>query len=211
MATHMILPGGWAGGWQGRQVAQLFEQAGRTVVSPAFADLERPAGTVSTGGVLHARIRETLELIQRKDLHDLILVSFNLSGEVATELARLAPERIARLVYVDALLAQTCQSFTNSATAPAVSAGAAHVGQAVWCLQNGSCGEAWPDPGSFAPARALGCSYIRCTAGSAFANWTAPASYTARAAGWDYCELPLDHASRSATPEEVAGQLLALG
>jgi pimeloyl-ACP methyl ester carboxylesterase len=181
MATnYMILPGGWAGGWQNRQVARLLEQAGCTVVAPAFADLDLANGKASPIELLHIRTGEILNLIVREDLRDLVLVSFDMSGEVATEVARLAPERIAHLVFVDALLAPR---FTFTIDSPL------------------STEE--PEP-------SLMHTYICCTAHSAFACWTAPAAYRARAAGWDYRELPLNGASRIATPEEVAEQLLAL-
>jgi pimeloyl-ACP methyl ester carboxylesterase len=181
MATnYMVLPGGWAGGWQNRQVARLLEQAGCAVVAPAFADLDRADGKASPIELLHIRTGEILNLIVREDLRDLVLVSFDMSGEVASELARLAPKRVAHLVFVDVLLAP---KFTVTMARPLS-----------------------PEE----PGASLPCTYICPTAHSAFSCWTAPAAYRARAAGWDYRELPLNGASQIATPEEVADQLLAL-
>lgn len=185
MTAFIILPGGWAGGWQSRQVAGLLKYAGRTVFSPTFTYLSQPVRPSHPEEVLNTHVQDVLSLIERENVRDIILVGFDLSGDVVTRVAQLMPERIRHLAYVDARAPENVSQMTDSL----------RLGLRL--------------PSEMA-APALPHTYLRCTAKSWFAAATAPAAYNARAAGWAYWELPLDDTSRVAMPEELAGKLLEL-
>jgi len=138
MTTYIVLPEGWAGGWQYRQVASCLEGEGCTVFAPSFSEFERPGGTASRDNVLETRVQDAVGLIRREDLRGVILVGFASTGEVASGVAKLLPERIGHLVYVDAPVSTngsngaghslpvaaitfircTARSFFSAATAP---------------------------------------------------------------------------------------------
>jgi len=39
MATYVLVPGGWSGGWQWRQVARLLQAGGQEVFTPTLTRL----------------------------------------------------------------------------------------------------------------------------------------------------------------------------
>ena len=47
MATFVLGHGGWAGGWQGREVASLLRSAGHDVFTPTFTGLGERVHLVS--------------------------------------------------------------------------------------------------------------------------------------------------------------------
>ena len=101
MATFVLVPGMWLGGWAWREVAETLRAAGHTVYPVTLTGLgER----VHLGGPqvnLDTHIADVVNLLRYEDLHDVVLAGHSFAGTVITGAADQAPERIARLVYVD--------------------------------------------------------------------------------------------------------------
>ncbi|MBG0564116.1 alpha/beta fold hydrolase [Actinoplanes aureus] len=91
MTTYVLVPGFWLGGWAWDAVAAPLRAEGHEVhqFSPV---LDR--GTTAADHI------EQLVGVLR-DLEDVVLVGHSYGGMVATAAADQAPERVARLVYVD--------------------------------------------------------------------------------------------------------------
>lgn len=94
--------GAWAGGWHMRKVAPLLEAHGYKVYRPSLSGLGEHFNTASPAIGLATHIDDIVNLILFEDLHDVILLGHSYGGMVITGVADRIPERIARLVYLDA-------------------------------------------------------------------------------------------------------------
>jgi pimeloyl-ACP methyl ester carboxylesterase len=91
-------------------VAPRLEGAGRRVVVAALTGLESDAGDLTETVALDTHIRDVAALLKREDLHDAILVGHSYAGMIITGVAEHVRNRIAHLVYVDALVPEHGQS-----------------------------------------------------------------------------------------------------
>ena len=107
MATFLLVHGAYQGGWIWMPAVDRLRKAGHQVYAPSLDGcaerhhLVRPDITVAT----HAQ--EIAQLMFYEDLHDVVLVGTSSGGMVVCKAAELARERIARLVFVDALALMT--------------------------------------------------------------------------------------------------------
>lgn len=101
MATFVLVPGFWLGGWAWREVAETLRAVGHSVYPVTLTGLgER----VHLGGPpvdLATHITDVLNLLRYEDLRAVTLVGHSYGGNVATGVADQMPERVARLIYVD--------------------------------------------------------------------------------------------------------------
>lgn len=101
MATFVLVPGFWLGGWAWRDVTETLRAAGHTVYPVTLTGLgER----VHLGGPqvnLDTHITDVVNLIRYEALHDVVLVGHSYAGLVITGVADQIPERIKQLIYVD--------------------------------------------------------------------------------------------------------------
>ena len=104
MATYVLCQGGWAGGWQWREVATLLRAAGHEVYTPTFTGLGERVHLAHPEIDLHTHIEDILMVLHYEDLHGVILVGYSGSGPVISGVAEKAAERIGHLVYLDAFV-----------------------------------------------------------------------------------------------------------
>jgi pimeloyl-ACP methyl ester carboxylesterase len=101
MATFVLVPGFWLGGWAWRDVAEALRAAGHTAYPLTLTGLgER----VHLGGPqvnLDTHIADVVNLLRYEDLRDVLLVGHSYAGTVIVGAADQAHERLARLVFVD--------------------------------------------------------------------------------------------------------------
>ncbi len=102
--------GAWAGGWQMKKVAPLLEAKGWKVYRPSLPGLGEHNHLVSPAIGLEEHIQDIVNLILFEDLHDVILLGHSYGGMVITGVADRIPDRIARLVYLDAFLPEDGES-----------------------------------------------------------------------------------------------------
>lgn len=102
MATFVLVPGAWLGGWCWRRVTPLLRSAGHEVYTPTLTGLGERAhlGTPETG--LDTHIQDVVSLIDCEELDDVILLGHSASGLVAAGVANAIPGRIRRIVYLAA-------------------------------------------------------------------------------------------------------------
>ena len=91
-------------------VAPRLEGAGRRVLVAALTGLESDASALTEIVALDTHIRDVVALLERDDLHGAVLVGHSYAGMVITGVAEHAQDRIAHLVYVDALVPEHGQS-----------------------------------------------------------------------------------------------------
>jgi pimeloyl-ACP methyl ester carboxylesterase len=106
MASFILIPGGWQGGWAFEKVAKLLTARGHEARPLTLAGLgEAPAPAAN----LACHIEEAVQAI-REISGDLVLVGQSYGGMVVTGAADIVPTRIRALVYTDAYVPETGQS-----------------------------------------------------------------------------------------------------
>jgi pimeloyl-ACP methyl ester carboxylesterase len=105
--------GAWAGGWQMKKVAPILEAKGWKVYRPSLPGLGEHYHLATPAIGLDDHINDIVNLILFEDLHDVILLGHSYGGMVITGVADRIPERIARLVYLDAFLPNDGESLMS--------------------------------------------------------------------------------------------------
>lgn len=96
--------GAWAGGWQFKRVVPFLEAKGWQVHRPSLSGLGEHFNTARADIGLATHIDDIVNYILFEDLHDVILLGHSYGGMVIMGVADRIPERIARLVYLDAFV-----------------------------------------------------------------------------------------------------------
>ena len=102
MATYVLVPGSGLGGWSYQRVARLLEAAGHTVYAPTLTGVGDRSHLVSADTDLNMHITDVASLLFYEDLHDAVLVGHSYGGMVIRGAADRAPERVGKLVFLDA-------------------------------------------------------------------------------------------------------------
>jgi pimeloyl-ACP methyl ester carboxylesterase len=102
MATYVLVHGGGHGGWCYRRVKSLLEEAGHEVFAPSLTGLAERSRRVGPEIDLEFHIDDVVQLLRYWDLQDVIVVGHSYGGMVITGVGDRAPDRVAKLVYLDA-------------------------------------------------------------------------------------------------------------
>ena len=102
--TYVIVHGAWGGGWDWRAVDSMLTRHGHRVVRVTLTGLGERVHLASPDVGLTTHIADVVNTILWEDLHDVILVGHSYGGMVITGVADRIPERIRRLVYLDAFV-----------------------------------------------------------------------------------------------------------
>jgi len=103
MATYVLLHGAYQGGWIWQPVATRLRAAGHTVYAPTLDGCGERVHLLRPGITVGTQAQEIAQLLFYEDLQDVVLVGTSAEGMVLCRAAELARERLARLVFVDAL------------------------------------------------------------------------------------------------------------
>ena len=103
MATFVLVHGSYQGGWIWKPVATRLRAAGHEVYAPSLDGCGERASQVRAGIDTESQADEIAQLLFYEDLENVVLVGTSSGGMVACRVAELIPERIGRLVFVDAL------------------------------------------------------------------------------------------------------------
>jgi len=104
MATYVLVHGAWHGAWCWRRVTPLLEAAGHTVATPALSGVGELAHLATPELGIEEHVRGVVNTLETGDLHDAVLVGHSYGGIVTGAAAHRVPERVAHLVYLDALV-----------------------------------------------------------------------------------------------------------
>ena len=102
MTTYVLVGGAWLGGWAWQPVTRQLRERGHDVHPVTLTGLGDRAHLATPETDLDTYLDDVVKLVEFEDLHDLVLVGHSYAGHVATGVADRIPERIARLVYLDA-------------------------------------------------------------------------------------------------------------
>jgi pimeloyl-ACP methyl ester carboxylesterase len=102
--TFVLVHGAWHGGWKWRFVRPLLQRAGHDAFAPSLTGLGERRHLARSDIDLDTHIADILSILEMEDLRDVVLVGHSYGGMVITGAADRAPQRISRLVYLDAFV-----------------------------------------------------------------------------------------------------------
>ena len=103
MATYVLVHGAYQGGWVWKLVAMRLRAAGHTVYAPTLDGCAERHAQVRPGITVTTHAQELAQFLFCEDLTQVVLVGTSSGGMVICKTAELARDRVARLVFVDAL------------------------------------------------------------------------------------------------------------
>ena len=104
MATFVLVHGAWHGGWSWRWVRAILEQSRHRVLTPTMTGVGERAHLMSGSITMDTVIEDIANVLIFEDLSEVVLVGHSFAGPVVSGVAERAPERIKRLVYLDAAI-----------------------------------------------------------------------------------------------------------
>lgn len=102
--TIVIVHGAWGGSWAFRKVEALLREKGFNVHRPQLTGLGERVHLARADVGLTTHIEDVVNMILYEDLHDVILMGHSYGGMVITGVADRVPDRIRKLIYVDAFV-----------------------------------------------------------------------------------------------------------
>jgi pimeloyl-ACP methyl ester carboxylesterase len=108
--TIVFVHGAWGGGWQFHKVQPLLEEAGHTVYRPTMTGLGERVHLAGPEVGLSIHIEDIVNVLEFEDLHDVVLVGHSYGGMVIAGVADRIPDRISRLVFMDAMVPENGES-----------------------------------------------------------------------------------------------------
>ena len=101
MASYILVPGAWLGGWAWRDVAAGLRARGHDAYPITLTGLGERVHLARPEVDLETHITDVVNTIQWNDLEDVILAGHSYAGIVVTGVADRIPDRIQQVVYVD--------------------------------------------------------------------------------------------------------------
>lgn len=230
----VLVHGSWHGAWCWRPVERLLRAAGREVFAPTLTGLAERAHLATRETGLSTHVEDVARLLELEDLQGAVLVGHSYGGMVVTPVAARAPARVARIIYLDAMVPESGQCGFD-----VFSAGMADR----WRKKAKDKGDGWlvpptlsaKDMGIDDPAEAaridhkltpmplkafeekvtfdaaalakVSRSYIRCAKFPGFG----PTAERVKKLGWPVRELDCGHDAMLAAPAALSALLLGLG
>lgn len=236
MKTFVLIHGACHGGWAWDKLKPKLEQAGYEVFAPTLPGCESPQ-TLIKEITLQDHVDAVINLIREKNLSNIILVGHSYAGLVITAVNEIIPERIAKLVFLDAYIPTNGKTGMEILTAQ---------DQQSWQRMADQVGEGWQHPRDDKSIDLWGVTdpkvrewllprivsfslnfmktpiflsehfvkvpkiYIRCTKPSYCYDLMEPFYQEAQKAGWPIYKINSDHEPMLTATNELAQILLEL-
>lgn len=104
MPTAVLIHGGFHGGWCWDRLRPLLNADGWSVHTPGLTGVGERAHLASPEVTLQTHVWDVVDLLEDRDLTDVVLCGHSAAGMVITGVAGAVPERIGAVVYLDAVL-----------------------------------------------------------------------------------------------------------
>ena len=102
MATFVLVHGAWAGGWIWKKIIPSLRAAGHDVYATTGTGLGDRVHLAGPTVDLDTHITDVVNALKWEELTAVTLVGWSYGGMIITGVADRVPERLARLVYLDA-------------------------------------------------------------------------------------------------------------
>ncbi|MEW2521043.1 alpha/beta hydrolase [Actinacidiphila alni] len=110
MSTFLLVHGAWHDNRCWERVVPLLEAAGHQVVAPSLTGYGDKAHLLGPDVGLDTHTDDVVGVITERDLRDVVLVGHSYAGLVISAVAHRIPERLAHLVYLDAMVPRDGES-----------------------------------------------------------------------------------------------------
>ncbi|MDZ7288359.1 MAG: alpha/beta hydrolase [candidate division KSB1 bacterium] len=219
--TFVFVHGAWGGGWDYKQMESLLEAAGHRVYRPTLTGLGERVHLANPQVNLETHIQDIVNVLKFEDLTGVVLVGHSYGGMVITGVAHRVPERISRLVYVDAMLTLDGESMFDlmGEQGREFFLNLANIKGEGWKIP-----PFWPDPGKDMPqpletfrqhislgnplAEKIPATYILTLEPGATTDDFSRHAERAKQRGWKYYELRTGHNPQRSMPKEYAEILM---
>ena len=108
--SFVLAHGSWHGGWCWRRVADRLRGLGHTVFTPSYTGMGDRAHLLNRDITIDTFVQDLIAVIETEDLAEVILVGHSFGGIPISGVADRIPEKIARLVYLDAIVVENGES-----------------------------------------------------------------------------------------------------
>lgn len=110
MATYVLIHGSCHGGWCWKKLTPLLGKIGHKVYTPTLTGLGERSHLVNRDIELDTHILDIIQMLEYEDLNDVILVGHSYGGLVIGGVTEKVPQRVRRLIYLDACIPQDNRS-----------------------------------------------------------------------------------------------------
>jgi pimeloyl-ACP methyl ester carboxylesterase len=114
MANFMLVHGAWHGAWCWRGVVPLLAGQGHRVHAVTLTGVGERVHLMSPAITLETFIDDVTNAIEAEEMDRVVLVVHSFAGMIGTAVADRMPQRIAHLVYVDAVVPQPGESWSST-------------------------------------------------------------------------------------------------
>ena len=111
--VYVIVHGGWGGGWAFKNVDSLLTVTGNIVYRPTLTGQGERVHLATLDVGLDTHIKDIVNTILYEDLHNIILIGHSYGGMVVTGVADSIPDRIDKLIYLDAFVPEDNESLNS--------------------------------------------------------------------------------------------------
>lgn len=108
--VFVLVHGAWHGGWCWQKVSSALRSSGDVIYTPTLSGMGEHKNTFNPEIDLNTHISDIVNLIVMEDLHDVVLVGHSYAGTVIAGVADRIPERLSKLVFLDAMIVRNGQS-----------------------------------------------------------------------------------------------------
>ena len=108
--VFVLVHGAWHGGWSWEKVKGKLSEEGNQVYTPTLSGMGENRDKLNSTIDLNTHIEDIVNLIVKENLHHVVLVGHSYAGLVISGVADKIPERLEKLIYLDALLAENGES-----------------------------------------------------------------------------------------------------
>jgi pimeloyl-ACP methyl ester carboxylesterase len=112
--TFVLAHGSWHGGWCWNRVAERLRAKGHTVYAPSYTGMGDRVHLLSKEITIETFVEDLVQVIQSEELTQIVLVGHSFGGVPISGVADRIPDRIAHLVYLDAVVVESGKSAFSS-------------------------------------------------------------------------------------------------
>lgn len=102
----VLIHGAWHGGWCWDAVAPLLSARGHAVSAPTLTGLAEKSHLLAPDVSIGTFVDDVAEHLHGTDGDGIVLVGHSFAGTILSSLAERMPERLSRLIYLDALIVE---------------------------------------------------------------------------------------------------------
>jgi pimeloyl-ACP methyl ester carboxylesterase len=115
MATYVLVPGAWHGGWYLQGFAEALRARGHRAYAATLTGLGERRHLLGAHVNLDTHIEDVVRLLEMENLSEVVLLGHSYAGMVVSGVLDRAPQRVAAAIYVDAYVPRSGQSCFRAA------------------------------------------------------------------------------------------------